>query len=114
MVSYRRGLKHWTVEPYGIALRRNLIERVGGKRVIYDDARPRVSSEDQALHQAAHSIRSKKITDWRREQEVRLIGDFDFSMMRDEVVAIVPGANEARILRDELLVRTVCFENALN
>ena len=66
--QYRRGLQHWNVEPFGIAIRRDVLEKLGARPVQYFSKMElkRVNPETRSYAQN---------DEWKQEEEWRLEGD---------------------------------------
>jgi len=105
---WRSWLKRVNWEPYGIALRRELLERMGGRRVIYgdDELYERLTPDERAFYQFIGNANF----DWQSEAEWRLVGDLDLTTLGDEVILIVPTQREAEELRRELSFQVVALQ----
>jgi len=77
---YRRHLHRWDFEPYGIAIRRDVLAALGARPVIYGDGSDfeQLQRHERPLFQRRTADRG---TDWQTEEEWRLQGDLDFSRM---------------------------------
>ncbi len=93
---FRPHLGRWDFEPYGIAVDREFLKRLGARPVVYGDesAWEQLSDADQAFFQLEHS-RSSQI-DWTLEQEWRLVGDLKLDDIPvDQAVVFVKSESEA-------------------
>lgn len=107
-MTWRRGLARWTFRPYGVAVKRAALERLGARAVAYLskqqlDALP----ADERLYAQRHEPPD---IDWSPEAEWRLRGDLDLSALKpDDWFALVPAEAEATALRaGGLEVRALC------
>ncbi|OGC96265.1 MAG: hypothetical protein A2W25_03855 [candidate division Zixibacteria bacterium RBG_16_53_22] len=75
---------NWNFEPYGIAVKRPVAEKMGAKPVIYgiDEDYRKFSESAKPFFQN----RGGKAVDWRGEREWRHIGDFDFNQVPDDKI----------------------------
>jgi hypothetical protein len=107
---WRSWLKRVNWEPYGIALRREVLERLGGRRVIYgdDELHERLTPDERPFYQFIGNANF----DWQSEAEWRLIGDLDLTTLGDEVILIVPTQREAEELRRELSFRVAALQHS--
>ncbi len=83
MRKWRRGLRRWTVEPYGVAVRRDVLRSLGAKPAIYGSGElysklPEVEKFRFQLSCATPSA------SWRHEREWRLTGDLALGGIRPE------------------------------
>lgn len=94
LIKYRAGLRRWTFEPYGIALKKAKLVEMGTRPVIYGEISDyeRLAEKDRPFFQVAGSGKR----DWRREKEWRIRGDVRLkSFSSEEVVAITHNDREA-------------------
>lgn len=94
--TFRSHLGRWDYEPFGIAIRRNVIERIGGSPVVYAHSwtDSRLSPEERWRFQACGTT-----FDWRSEEEWRVPGSVDLrSIAADDAVVFVGDAASARPL----------------
>ena len=90
---YRKHLQRWDFLPYGIAIKRSVLEKIFNcKPVIYgdDETWNQLRDHQRPLFQTAASSDGK--TDWRQEQEWRVIGDVDLRKL---------GRNDAFVFTDK-------------
>ena len=80
--TFRSHLSRWDFEPYGIAIRKNALERHGARAVIYGDERvwDGLADPDRPFFQLASDPDAKH--DWRSEHEIRVCGDLGFKTNR--------------------------------
>ncbi len=93
---FRSHLGRWDFEPYGIAVRKDCLNQLGARPVIYgnDNDWSRLSLNERPFFQLATSSDGKH--DWRSEREIRLCGDLLLKRVgRDEALVFVPTAEEA-------------------
>ena len=96
---FRKHLARWDFVPYGLAIRKSVLQSAGCKEVIYGDDSDweTLSKEDRPWFQLKKS-RNGKI-DWTQEQEWRLQGDLDLSKIgADDAFAFVKTHADARRL----------------
>ncbi len=97
MIKWRSRLLRWTFEPYGIAVKRDVLEGLGARKVIYGhDYQYRfLQGEDRAYFQSA----GRDGNDWREEKEWRFPEDIDLKLFSpDDVKVIVHTFDEAEEL----------------
>lgn len=90
---FRSHLGRWDYEPYGIAIRRDVLAAQGARAVVYgDDADFANLSPDQRTYfQSCGSTH-----DWTMEKEWRIAGDVDLAQIAaEEAFVFVPTASEA-------------------
>ena len=77
--KFRGHLGRWDFEPFGIALRRSIVEKIHGRPVVYGDESTweKFDLSLRPYFQIAESTRGKKKIDWRQEREWRTVGDID-------------------------------------
>ena len=96
-IKWRGRLLRWTFEPYGIAIRKEVLEAMGARKVIYGhDYQYRfLQGDDRAYFQSA----GKDGDDWRGEKEWRFIEDINLNTFTpDDVKVIVQTFDEAEEL----------------
>jgi hypothetical protein len=97
IVEWRRGLRRWTFEPYGVGIRKEALVTAGARPVIYATERsfPDLSRDLAYLFQRDDPERKG----WSAEREWRLQGDTMLNGFASaDVVIIVPSAQEAGII----------------
>ena len=96
-IKWRGGLHRWTFEPYGIAVRRDKLENMGSRKVLYGhDYQYRFCREEDKPYFQAYERDSY---DWRSEREWRIPGDLDLRKLgAEEVTVIVKSLEEAEEL----------------
>jgi hypothetical protein len=74
MRKWNRTLARWTVEPYGIAVRRDILRSLGVKPAVYgnESVYSRLAEPERYRFQLSRSSGSAS---WRQEREWRLLGD---------------------------------------
>ncbi len=107
LIKWRARYREMSFEPYGVGIKREVAERLGIKPVLYyepDDAGS-VPSADRWRSQSVGQV-----TDWRREEEYRHLGNLDLSRVPDDaLLAVCYAAGEAKRLQSEIGVRTISF-----
>ena len=80
MRKWNRALVRWTVEPYGIAVRRDILRSLGAKPAVYgsDQVYSRLVEPERYRFQLSRSAPSAS---WRHEREWRLRGDLALSSL---------------------------------
>ena len=80
MRKWNRALVRWTVEPYGIAVRRGILRSLGAKPAVYgsDQVYSRLVEPERYRFQLSRSAPSAS---WRHEREWRLRGDLALSSL---------------------------------
>ena len=101
MRTFRAHRGRWDAEPFGIAIRAELLAQLGARPVIYgDDAVwESLSAPDRPWFQRQSTRGGKSAIDWTGEQEWRLLGDLLLAdLPRDSVRVFVPDmATAARV-----------------
>lgn len=95
---FRPHLSRWDFEPYGIAIDRELLKRMGASPVIYGDDSDweRLPPEARAFFQLSQSSQSE--IDWTQEREWRIVGDLSLPEIPiDLAVVFVKTKPEAEI-----------------
>lgn len=93
---FRPHLHRWDFEPYGVAIRRNRLEDLGVRRVIYGS-----EADYQSLDSAERPFFQKADSgdDWRAEQEWRHPGTLELtSFEAQDAFVFVPTADEAAVV----------------
>ncbi len=72
--KWRRGLARWTVEPYGVAVRRDILRSLGAKPAIYGSEQVYSTLPDSEKYRFQLS-RSGPSAAWRHEREWRIAGE---------------------------------------
>lgn len=107
-MTWRRGLAHWTFQPYGVAVKRAALKHLGARAVAYLPPKHlEALPPSERLYAQRHDPPK---TDWSPEAEWRLRGDLDLSALKsDEWFALVPTEAEAAELRARgTEARTLC------
>ena len=93
MRKWNRALVRWTVEPYGIAVRRDILRSLGAKPAVYGTERTwsRLGEPERYRFQLSRSTPSAS---WRHEREWRLPGDLALDKIRLSVKNSVLGSRE--------------------
>lgn len=92
LMRWRKRYTRYTFEPYGIAVRRETLVRLGAREVSYSDADRAPSAPDPVFTHAPGAENH-----WTAEREWRLAGDFDLTTIQREAVRIiVPDEDSAR------------------
>ena len=95
---FRSHLARWDFEPYGIAVRKEFLERQGARAVIYGDERDweALADGDRPFFQRAMGEGKH---DWRSEHEIRVCGDLPLRRIGpDDAVVFVPSRDEAQLI----------------
>ena len=92
--KWNRALVRWTVEPYGVAVRRDILRSLGAKPAIYGSEQiySRLAEPERYRFQLS---RSGGIASWRHEREWRVRGGLALSKIKpDEGFVFVPTREE--------------------
>jgi hypothetical protein len=83
MRKWNRTLARWTVEPYGIAVRRDILRSLAAKPAIYgsEQVYSRLAEPERYRFQLSRSTPSAS---WRHEREWRLPGDLALDTMKQD------------------------------
>jgi len=78
--QFRSHLGRWDWEPYGILVRRDALQSLGARPVIYGDEADFkcLDENDRDYFQPRGTKTARKLQDWSSEKEWRLRGDFNF------------------------------------
>lgn len=78
---FRSHLHRWDFVPYGIAIRRSVLSRMGAKRVVYgtEEDYGSLRCDQQPFFQSRFSANGK--IDWSEEREWRVPGDVSLAMI---------------------------------
>jgi len=109
LISWRAGLRRWTLEPYGIALSKKRLMELGARPVIYGTPADfdNLEERDRPFFQMADS-RSRY---WRDEREWRVVGDVALKVLgENEMALFVPRQTECRELAGEIRRHIIALE----
>ena len=91
---FRPQLSRWDFEPWGLAIRRSALEKIGCRKVEYvqlDESKKTADSPFQV------TINPNSNVDWSIEREWRVVGDIDLrKLATDEAIVFVPDEIAAR------------------
>ena len=96
---FRSHLARWDFVPYGIAIRKEILQNSGCRKVVYGDDTTwdSMKPEQRPWFQLASSADGK--IDWTQEREWRLVGDLDLKKVGpDDAFAFVKTNDEAKAL----------------
>ena len=108
---FRPSLHRWDFRPYGLAVRRDLLENLGARSVQYlpQTELKRLNADERSFAQKHEPPQ----TDWSAEKEWRLPGDLCLSELPHEaMVVLAPTPDEAQTLAAILGCRWHVLENA--
>jgi len=108
LIRWRAGLRRWTFEPYGIALKKSGLIQMGARPVIYGDLNDfdGLSEADRPFFQIAASGKR----DWRGEKEWRIQGDLELRAFQDdEIVVFVHSRGETQQIMGKDRYRLICL-----
>jgi hypothetical protein len=95
------ALMRWTLEPYGLAVKRGVLKKLGVKPVVYGASRfyERLPRDDRFRFQLHEPPRCS----WKNEREWRLPGDLELKGVAvSDVFAFVPTASDAEAMAREI------------
>ena len=97
MRRWNRGLMRWTFEPYGIAVNRRDLRRLGAKPAVYGPTRlyQELSPEERYRFQLQGSTGMS----WKLEREWRLLGDLALAEEMDAFVFVPEEADAEQLIR---------------
>ncbi len=91
---FRKHKRRYDFEPYGVAIRKRLVEKRDGRPVEYVKTRD-FDATDLPLEFIQPMSSSRKTVDWRREREWRCIGDVSLhEMTKSDVVLFANNGRE--------------------
>jgi len=97
--QFRSHLSRWDWEPYGILVRREALERLGARPVIYGDEAEfkQLAEDDKPYFQPRGTKSTRNHQDWTSEREWRLFGDLIFAEIpRESKIVFVATRMEAQ------------------
>ncbi|MDX1927265.1 MAG: hypothetical protein SFV81_12155 [Pirellulaceae bacterium] len=97
--QFRSHLGRWDWEPYGILVRRDALEQLGARRVVYGDEADykQLADEDKPYFQPRGTKNARSHQDWTSEREWRFWGDLSFAELpRDSILVFVATKTEAQ------------------
>jgi hypothetical protein len=83
MRKWNRGLARWTVEPYGIAVRRDILRSLGAKPAIYGSDKSYFLLAESEKYRFQLSDSGPSVS-WRHEREWRLRGDLALGKLKPD------------------------------
>ncbi len=93
---YRKHLRRWDFEPYGLGIRRAYLEHAGARPAVYGDSEQYESLSPQQQPFFQRRSTSDATRDWSTEREWRHVGDVDLGNAGPEdVFVFVRTADEA-------------------
>ncbi len=97
--SFQPHRGHWDFEPYAIAIRGPVLRGLGARPVIYGDAAlwSQLPERDRPYYQRDRSVSPRgQLRSWQREQEWRVQGDIDLSLVASsDAWILVPSDEDA-------------------
>ncbi|MDG2014772.1 MAG: hypothetical protein P8J33_14795, partial [Pirellulaceae bacterium] len=95
---FRSHLSRWDFEPWGISIRKNVLQGRGARKVQYlSDAAENPNPLGESIFQVR--INRPERNDWSQEQEWRIEGDLDLRTLRpQDAVVFVPDHQSAAAL----------------
>lgn len=100
LMTWNRSHVRFSFEPFGIAVRKSAMRKIGARPVIYGEKSvyDRLKASDQPFYQY-----QGKGGKWRREREWRITGHFHLrDMAPDDIRILVPGRNYKELLENEI------------
>ena len=101
--TFRVHRGRWDFEPYGICIRRKVLQQAGARPVLYG-----VETDWNRLNQADRPFFQRRMSEnagtgdsinWSHEREWRVLGNVDLGRVDDEsALVFVPSFEEARAL----------------
>jgi hypothetical protein len=104
--KWNPALIRWTFEPYGIGIRKSILERMGAKPVIYaPEHKFKEISENERFRFQLHQPPK---TDWAAEKEWRIPGDVILKdISSEDIIIIVPTKREAAVISAKFMLKKV-------
>ena len=98
--KWRPPLARWTVEPYGLAVKRAVLRALGAKPAVYgsEEVYRKLGQSQRYRFQYCGADKSKS---WRKEHEWRLRGDLDLGKLEpgDGFLFVQTGQEKAKLYR---------------
>lgn len=110
LLMWRPGLRRWTFEPYGIAIKKSLLIDGGARPAKYGDLNDfdAMGEEDRPFFQMLGTGKR----DWRAEKEWRISGDVSFKSLKGEDVTIfVNEKKEASLIDKKFTYPIISLQN---
>jgi hypothetical protein len=97
---FRGHRQRFDFEPWGIAIRKTALQKLGAEAVVYIDGERDKSNTEPKFRQPQFD--TKKRIDWSEEREWRIEGDLNLNVFPvDDITLFVDRENEANILRKD-------------
>ncbi len=109
---YRKTLGRWNFKPYAIGIRRDMLNRMGAREVIYssDEEYMNIPESDRYLFQPAKT----KTADWRAEKEWRINSDVVLNKIEPEDGLVLVGkADDIRRIEVVCPFRVISLDNLI-
>jgi hypothetical protein len=100
LIKWQRGLIRWSFEPYGVAVRKEVLVTLGAAQVIYgpEEVFDQLHEDETYRFQLIKPMGR----DWSQEKEWRLPGDLNLDdVPREDTVVVVSCSHEAGIIQDQ-------------
>jgi len=98
LMTWRTGLARWSFEPYGIAMSKRRLLKLGARKVIYGDEEVYRNLPEDSRH--LFQVERPNRQDWSGEKEWRVLGDLSLRVIDpEEVTIIVENEGECSIVR---------------
>jgi len=106
LMRWRRRYTRYSFEPYGLAIRRRVLEKLGAGPVEYYQPGEKPPEERESLFYQSMG----RVGDWKAEKEWRLPGDLNLEHIpRSDMLLIVPGPEEKAKLERQLKIPLQIF-----
>ncbi len=109
LIEWRKGLARWSFEPYGIAVEKEVLLRLGVGQVIYGDERvyDSLPTDKRYLFQLVKSAGKE----WSEEREWRLLGNLHLKDVGHEgIVVVVRTMQEATAIEDGFALNVIAAD----
>ncbi len=106
LIKWRTGLARWTFEPYGIAIRSDVLMKLGASQVIYGEEELYKALPEEERHR--FQMINPACGDWSEEREWRLKGNLDLETVKAKnMVVLVRTMQEATAIEDEFALAVI-------
>lgn len=106
LMKWRTGLARWTLEPYGIAISKEALLKLGVGQVIYggEEVYAALPLEERYRFQLVDPA----CKDWSEEREWRLPGSLVFgAITSDDIIVLVRTEREAATIEDRFALTAI-------
>ncbi|MFH1114501.1 MAG: hypothetical protein V1792_11320 [Pseudomonadota bacterium] len=109
LIKWRTGLARWSFEPYGIAVEKEVLLKLGARRVVYGDEKVYESLPPEERYR--FQLLGSAGKDWSGEREWRLRGNLDIkNIEREDMVVVVRTMREAASVEERFALAVIAAD----